>query len=141
MQTFTLRKNDPHCGDVFNNLVLALRGKVKSGVVSVTLSDKKQSRSSQQNRYFHQLVGLVAKEQGECPQRLKKQIKHKLGLIEKDFINGELITQIRSTADLNKEEFSRLIEQVISVCVYLQISYPQPSYFGFDFKIEVNHGK
>ena len=131
MEQFVFNVKDANIKSVFNNLVTTLRARVKHGSIVVTLSDKKVTRSSQQNRYFHKLVGLIAEQQGNDAERVKREIKHKIGLIEKQLINGELITIIKSTADLRVDEFSKLIEETISVCVFLEISYPTPDYYGF----------
>ena len=131
MEQFVFNVKDANIKSVFNNLVTTLRARVKHGSIVVTLSDKKVTRSSQQNRYFHKLVGLIAEQQGNDAERVKREIKHKIGLIEKQLINGELITIIKSTADLKVDEFSKLIEATIGVCVFLEISYPTPDYYGF----------
>ena len=131
MEQFVLNIEDLKIKGVFNNLVATLRTRVKSNSIVVTLSDKKVTRSGQQNRYFHKLVGLIAEHQGNDPERVKREIKHKIGLVEKQIINSELITIIKSTADLKVDEFSKLIEATISVCVFLEISYPTPDYYGF----------
>lgn len=132
MEQFVFNVKDANIKSVFNNLVTTLRARVKHGSVVVTLSDKKVTRSNQQNRYFHKLVGLIAEQQGNDAERVKREIKHKLGLVEKQMINSELITIIKSTADLKVDEFSKLIEATISVCVFLEISYPTPDFYGFE---------
>jgi len=131
MEQFVLNVEDLNIKSVFNNLVATLRTRVKSNSIVVTLSDKKVTRSGQQNRYFHKLVGLIAEHQGNDAERVKREIKHKIGLVEKQIINSELITIIKSTADLKVDEFSKLIEATISVCVFLEISYPTPDHYGF----------
>ena len=131
MEQFVFNVKDANVKNVFNNLVTTLKTKIKHGSIVVTLSDKKITRSNQQNRYFHKLVDLIAEQQGNDAERVKREIKHKIGLIEKQLINGELITIIKSTADLRVDEFSKLIEETISVCVFLEISYPTPDYYGF----------
>lgn len=131
-ESFVIDRKNPGAKVIFNNVINAIRSLSQEGVLVVELSFKKLTRSHQQNRYFHKLVGLIAEYQGENPERVKRQIKHSIGLIEKDMINGELITMIKSTADLTVDEFSQLIEQTISVCQYLDIQYPIPSHYGFD---------
>ena len=131
VEQFVLSIKDANIKSVFDNLVATLRARVKSSSIVVTLSDKKLTRSNQQNRYFHKLVGLIAEQQGNDAERVKREIKHKIGLIERQMINSELITIIKSTADLKVDEFSALIEATISVCVFLEISYPTPDYYGF----------
>jgi hypothetical protein len=137
-QLFILDLKSNCIKQVFDNLVTALREQIKKGVLAVEVSDKKITRSHNQNRYFHKLVLLIAEQQAggkatakEC-ERVKREIKHRIGLIEKEMLNGELITSIRSTADLSVDEFSNLIEQTISVCAFLEIKYPVPEFFGYD---------
>jgi len=131
-ESFIIDRKNQSAKTVFNNVVNAIRSLSHEGVLVIELSFKKVTRSYQQNRYFHKLVGLIAEKQGEDLERVKRQIKHKIGLIEKDMVNGELITIIKSTADLSVEEFSQLIEQTITVCQYLEIQYPIPAHYGFD---------
>lgn len=129
---YLIDKTNPQVKQVVDNMLDELRRMVKDKPVTVNLSHATSTRSIQQNAYLHKLLGLIADYQGESLESVKRQIKHRIGLIEKHMINGELITEIRSTADLNKDEFSKLIEQVITVCEYLGIDYPVPDSFGFD---------
>lgn len=130
-ETFVLDIKNQSLLQVFNSMVALMRQMVKQGVVVVDFGYKKLTRSNQQNRYFHKLVGLVAEHQGEDAEKVKRQIKHSIGLIEKELINGELITIIKSTADLTVDDFSKLIEETIKICVYLEIDYPVPETYGY----------
>ena len=133
VEQFILNTGEPS-DIVFKNLVTTIRERDSSGTTVVTVSDKKITRSTQQNRYFHKLVSLIAEQQGSDAEKVKREIKHKIGLVEKQLINGELITIIKSTADLKVDEFSKLIEATIGVCVFLGISYPTPDYYGFKIR-------
>lgn len=130
---YQVSKNNQNTKQIIDNALNEVREIYKSGkTVVIDVKDGKLSRSNQANSYAHKLIGLIAEHQGESLESIKKQIKHRIGLIEKEMINGELITAIRSTADLNKEEFSKFIEQIISVCQYLEIKYPIPDEYGFN---------
>lgn len=130
---YQVNKSTQNSKQIIDNALNEVREIYKSGkTVVIDVKEGKIARSNQANAYAHKLIGLIAEHQGESLESIKKQIKHRIGLIEKEMINGELITAIRSTADLNKEEFSQFIEQIIAVCQYLEIKYPVPDEYGFN---------
>lgn len=132
MSEYLIDKSNPNVKAVFDNMTHELRAMAKSKPVVVKLSANKPKRSIQQNAYFHKLIQIIAEYQGEDLESVKRQIKHRIGLIEKHMVNGELITEIKSTASLSVDDFSKLIEQTITVCEYLNLEYPKPDAFGFD---------
>lgn len=110
------------------------RERYKAGEdVEIVIKKAEKSRTSQQNKYFHGLLGLLANHAGYEPERLKIEIKHQLGLIEKVLINGEVITSIKSTAQLNTEDFGKLINTVQSLLDQMGVTYPLPSEQGYNF--------
>jgi len=133
-EKFIINRKHESARDVYQNAIRTISMRSKSESIVVTIQDERKSRSSQQNAYVHKLIGLIADKQGEDIESVKRQIKYRIGLIEQTIINGDLITEITSTASLDKAQFSAFIEEVIKVCEFLGITYPVPSFYGFDDK-------
>jgi len=105
----------------------------KSGkTVQITIKEAKCSKTAQQRKYAHACLGVIAKDIGYDPQRLKIDIKHKLGLIEKVYTNGEIITVITSTEQLTKEQYGAFIDAILQLGQSLNIALPEPRMFGYE---------
>ena len=105
----------------------------KSGKsVKIAVLENKISKSTQQRKYAHACIGVIAKDLGYDAQRLKIDIKHKLGLIEKVYTNGEVITVITSTESLTKEQYGSFIEAILQLGASLNIVLPEPRIFGYE---------
>jgi hypothetical protein len=100
--------------------------------VKLSVSENKQSKSTQQRKYAHACISVIAKDIGYDAQRLKIDIKHKLGLIEKVYTNGEVVTVITSTEQLTKEQYGAFIEAILQLGVSLNINLPEPRMFGYE---------
>lgn len=89
---------------------------VKKGVI-VELTEKKPTRSDNQNRYLHAALGYVALEFGETLDYVKetyfkKLCNRDLFVVEKDDKRtGRKEIEVRSTADLDTGEMTTAIER------------------------------
>ena len=120
---------------IVDSAINEARERFKAGEdVEIVIKKADKNRTSQQNKYFHGLVGILAKHAGYEPDRLKVEIKYQIGLIEKVLINGEVITSIKSTAQLNTEDFGKLIDTVQNLLDQMGVTYPLPNEQGYDFK-------
>ncbi len=87
-------------------------------------------RSSNQNRLFHQWVGLIADYIGESPEVVKMWLKCKfLGCIEEE-IEGVVYKIPPETSKLNKKQMSDFMQQVyIFATTEMEIKLPTNEMF------------
>ncbi len=87
-------------------------------------------RSSNQNRLFHQWVGLIANYIGESPEVVKMWLKCKfLGCIEEE-IEGVVYKIPPETSKLNKKQMSDFMQQVyIFATTEMEIKLPTNEMF------------
>lgn len=118
---------------IIDNLITEARQLYKEGKnVKLSVSENKQNKSMQQRKYAHACISVIAKEIGYDAQRLKIDIKHKIGLIEKVYTNGEVVTVITSTEQLTKEQYGAFIEAILQLGASLNINLPEPRMFGYE---------
>lgn len=88
-------------------------------------------RSSNQNRLFHQWVGLIADYIGESPEVVKMYLKCKfLGCIEEE-IEGVVYKIPPETSKLNKKQMSDFMQQVyIFATTEMEIKLPTNDLFN-----------
>lgn len=94
----------------------------------VTISNKKP-RSLNQNALWHKWIGLMASEAGCSDDDMKVDVKRKiLGMKESvNSFTGELTYKDYSSADLTKEQFSRLMIQTqVLASEYYGMTLPSP---------------
>lgn len=81
------------------------------------LTEKRQKRSNQQNRYLHLILGWYAWEYGETLEYIKQEVFKKeinKSIFETERVNrktGEVRIDWRSTADLNTKELTTAIDR------------------------------
>lgn len=99
-------------------------------------------RSLSQNNYLHLILSYFALELGYTLNYVKLRIfkltwNKDIFVVEKTSDKtGELFTDIRSTADLNKEEMARAIDTFIEkAALEANIRLPQPSDLMYDDEI------
>lgn len=120
-------------GEMMPRVGSVIRGRVAAGeVVQVTVGEAVKSKTNQQQRYAHMCIGIIAKEIGEKPEHLKAMIKHQLGLIEEVYSKGKVITIVRSTSDLKRDDYGEFINEIQLLAGRLNITLPQPRYHGID---------
>lgn len=90
-------------------------------------------KSNRQERYFHSLVDLIAKQSGEHKERLKDLIKAPiLGFEDKTDHMGRDYQIVRSSVPIDTGEYKLLIEAAKQMCGFLNIEIPAPKYYGYE---------
>ena len=122
---------------IWSNLVAVIKSIWQSDLV-ITIEQKRPRKSTQQRAYAHVLIDYIAEYVGTTPERLKRDIKIRIGLIETEVVGGKVYTFVTSTEDLNKQQYSIFIEEVLAVAESLSSSdssfiVPRPGYFGFNY--------
>lgn len=79
--------------------------------VEISIQRLKSSRSSQQNRYYWLLVGIMSKELGYTKDEVHDLIKFKF-LKQEVVIGEETEIVVKSTTKLNKTEFGDFIDEL-----------------------------
>ena len=130
---FVLNPTNPNKKAVWQNLVQAVTEMSSQGAVDVSIEKHKKSRTSQQNRYFWALCGLIANETGEDKEVIKMRLMHSLGFVIQAWSQGQAVIMPMSTTKLKTVEFGELIDATQSLCESLGIKYPLPQELGMNW--------
>ena len=89
----------------------------------IDVTDKKPSKTLQQIRYIHLLIGFIAETTGYTKEQAKTVIKEERGMSEvfENKKTGRLIRRYESFANLNLKEAESLIEYLLDLCEHLEI--------------------
>ena len=122
---------------IWSNLVAIVKS-IWSNDLTITIEQLKPRKTTQQRAYAHVLIDYIAEYVGISPDRLKRDIKIRIGLIETEVVTGKVYTFVTSTEDLNKQQYSAFIEEIVGVAQSLSsadasFKIPSPDYFGFNY--------
>ena len=97
---------------------------------TVELTDKSR-RSGRQNNYLHLILGVVAMETGHPLEYVKAQYfkllcNRDLFLVERDDPLAGRVTELRSSADLTKEEMATAIDRYVNWATQQGWRIPDP---------------
>jgi len=85
--------------------------------VIIDVKRKKTNRSLQQNAFFHSWINLLSEHTGYDFEEMKEIVKFKFLKTEKINENtGEVLTFIKHTSKLNKEDFAEFCNNVQKWC-------------------------
>lgn len=104
-------------------------------VIKITFEKHKAKRSHSQNAYYHAVIIPVLQEgMKQLGHVFSLQTVHdmmKAKFLKEDILlneHGEYITRIKSTTELNKEQFGEYIDQINAwAAEYLNIEIPAPN--------------
>lgn len=98
----------------------------KRGAVTVRVEVDRGKRSSQANRYYRLVLGLIADETGHDSDELHELFKDKFAAPRTAVVLGEPV-EIKSTADDNSDEFREYVECIRRFALMeLSIETPDP---------------
>ena len=130
---FYLQQKNAQVKVVFDNAIDHMRALYKAGKnVKISISENRDKKTDQQRKYAHACISIIAKEIGYEPDRLKIDIKVKLGLIEKIYVSGEILTRVKSTEDLDVEQYGKFINAIVQLAGQMDIKLPQTREFGYE---------
>ena len=95
----------------------------------VDIYETKKKRSLSQNDLWHLWIDRMAKEAGETPKKMKRDVKRRILGMKEDVnvFTGEITYDEYSSADLTKEQFSRLMIQTqVLASEYYGMTLPSP---------------
>jgi len=95
----------------------------------------KQKRSNDQNAYWHKLVDVISSFTGDDPEEMKVRLKYEMVPLREIDVKGVKHLYPISTTELNKEQFSLLIEKTLFVGHQLGLTMPLASHYGL---VEIN---
>lgn len=96
----------------------------------VEIDEYKGKRTKAQNAYFHLCCGYISKDTGYTPEEVKAKIV--LSIWEPEIktykVKGEDVTLMerKSTANLTKEEFTLLVNELMTVSAKINCQLPMP---------------
>lgn len=132
---------------VINNLIKFIDELDKSKIWIVEIREEKKNKTRMQERYFHKLVDIICKFNGDEKFDMKRDITGACGLWDEftvkedmfddetgelEFTKGEVLRFPRATAGLKVKEYSIIIEAAQMICEKLELSYPEPSHYGME---------
>lgn len=97
-------------------------------VQQIDIGDEK--KSSQQERFFHALCGVIAKFTGDDKEDIKMRIKFSVLPLHEVHVNGVSYMVPKSTTRLTKTEYNQLIEAAMITGNALHLKMPIPAQHG-----------
>lgn len=98
----------------------------------VTIGKHKKNKTRLQERYFHKLVDIICKFNGDKKKDMKRRICWSCGLVDEFTTEeGEKIICPRSTSGLTSSQYSDIIEAAQDICLILGLSYPSAKSLGY----------
>ena len=105
-------------------------------IMGVRIDEFKLNRTKAQNSTFHWWCDIIGKETGSGMEYIKDSLKLRvLGTCNRE-VDGVILTEIRSSAKLEKHEFCKLMEATEVLAHSLKIVLPYPD----DFKLAMARG-
>lgn len=127
-----------HNNDILRNCIKHIQSLPLNGKFVISIQEKKNKRSLNQNDLWHAWVDLIAKEAGYSPKDMKDILKENI-LGMREIINpftGNVKKVHYETKKLTKEQFSRLMtETQVRAFEYYSLTLPSPD-GGYNDKIE-----
>jgi hypothetical protein len=101
--------------------------------VELVVKEAKRDRTTQQNRYFWMLCGIIADHAGEDKEVIKMRLMDACGFVIEAWSNGRAIVMPISTTKLKRDQFGTLIEATQGLCEALNLNYPKPEDLGMEW--------
>ena len=95
-------------------------------LMSVSIKEYKHNRTNSQNATFHMWCDIIGKDTGSGMEYIKDSLKLRVLGTEKRIVDGVELTEIRSSAKLDKAEFCKLMEATQLLAHQLNIILPYP---------------
>jgi hypothetical protein len=89
-------------------------------------------RSSSQNAYWHKLMDIIADYTGDDPENIKIRIKYSVLPLREVRVGDKIHMHPISSAELSKEDFSRLIEATLQMGMMLGLHMPSADHYGLE---------
>jgi len=102
-----------------------------NGLTTVTIETGKKKRSLNQNALAHKWLGLLADEVGEDLDTFKQDFKIENKYYKVHTRDGIPYIIIKSTADLDKNEFSEFMLKLEIRARFLDVRLPSKDYYGY----------
>lgn len=127
MQTFLVRDEQ-----VKVNCLAAVRALPSWKVTEVIIQEPKKTRP--QEKYWHLLLGILAKHTGDTLEDVKDRIK--LAVLPPRILEAKGKTYVlpAHSSTLKKEEYTRLIDATLMIFDQLGMVAPAPGYYGIELK-------
>lgn len=118
--------------EVLDNLIRELKSLNPHVKHIVTIKKYKKNLTSNQRNYWHKLIKIIAEDRGDCPEKLKTDIKLRVlePIIAKK--DGVDVLVLPSSEGLTRDQYSELIAATKELGYFLQIQLPEPKHFGYE---------
>ena len=98
----------------------------------VIITKKASKRSTQQNAYYWNVL-QICEESGYTKEELNRKLKRSLGLYDVIQDGEDKYLELRSSADLNKDEFTNLLTAALSLASDMGYAVPLAADYGYSF--------
>lgn len=98
----------------------------------VTIKPHRKNLTQNQRNYWHNILEILSNETGEDKETLKLRIKFAVLDLKEIRVNGVSHLYPPSSENLNREEYSKLIEATITLGAELGIILPSPNFWGME---------
>ena len=92
--------------------------------ISITISDAKQTRSQQQNRFYWEIVGIISNDTGYERTEMHDILRYKLLGMKTKEVSGHEYEVLPSTTELSVGEMAEYITGVIRFAAGLGVRLP-----------------
>jgi hypothetical protein len=89
-------------------------------------------RSTQANKYYWSIMGIISKDIGEDAEDLHDMTKLRVLGPQYVTIRGETISIPKRSRDLSKQDFSKLIDAAHMLALSLGIKLPAAEHYGYE---------
>ncbi len=133
-ESFYFRPDMQNKKSVWEFFLSVFKELIASGGCQIDVKPYKKHKTDQQRKYAHACISRIAKDVGDDPGHLKVRIKHGLGLIEKVWSGGEVITVEISTEKLKRDDYGIFINEIIRIAEATGTTLPQPKHLGMEIE-------
>lgn len=100
----------------------------------IEVKERKKYFTEKQRNYWHKLIDIISKDQGDTPEDIKMRLKYSvLPLIEVE-VRGVTYMYPISSEKLDRKAYGDLITATEELARILGISLPPPSYYGMEHR-------
>lgn len=106
--------------------------------IEIEIRPYKLSYTREQEKYFHAILRFISKETGYTSNELKDQFKKNCGFFKRHWENGCVENVIFSTKELDRQQYSDLINEAIFQADSHNVVIPKPEYMGMNIQTNNN---
>lgn len=96
----------------------------------VRITERKKKVTHSQRNYWHKLIDIISKDQGDTPDDIKMRLKYSVLPLREVNVRGVTHMHPISSENLDREAYGNLITATEELARILAIPLPPPEYYG-----------